>query len=128
MDLAELATGQGQDACEEQDRDEKQVALLEARRHQRQHQGAKDQDERRMEPEASHGVPPSASSTKTRSCGEADAMLATPLTSTLPSPCSRAPTPSAISSSLRFTLSLYRRAAIGRKSGVGAWWKNHSAR
>src|ERR1022692_3372392 len=57
-----------------------------------------------------------SSSTKTRSCGEADAMLATPLTSTLPSPCSRAPTPSAISSSLRFTLS-----QSGNRTEVRGW-------
>ena len=38
MDLAEFAVGHGQDAREDQDRDEEQVALLQARGHQRQQQ------------------------------------------------------------------------------------------
>ena len=59
MHLAEFPAGHGQDAGKEQDGDEQQVTLLQARGHQGQHEGAQDQDQCGMEPEAIHGGPPS---------------------------------------------------------------------
>ena len=60
VDLAEFAAGHGENPGEQQDRDEQQVSLLKARGHQQEQEAAQDQDERRMEPEATHAFAPPA--------------------------------------------------------------------
>ena len=54
VNLAEFSAGHGEDARENQDRDEQQVSFLQARGRQGKQEASQDQDQGGMEPEITH--------------------------------------------------------------------------